>query len=65
MYICFYSGLKLYLTGCLCLTAVYLNCKASWFIICGMAIKYHLCEKTQVHRSIRVPSKVFLFNFGL
>lgn len=70
MYICFYSGLKLYLTGCLCLpfrsqTAVYMKYKASWFIICGMAIKYHLGEKTWVHRSSRVPSKVFLFNLGL
>lgn len=41
---------------------VYLNYKASWFIICGMAIKY---KKKWVHMFIGVPSNVFLFNLGL
>lgn len=69
MYICFYSGLKLYLTGCLYLVpfrsqiAVYLNYKASWFVFRGMAIKYHLGEKTWVHRSLSVPFNFYLIWF--
>lgn len=64
MYICFYSGLKLYLTGCLCLMpfssqiVVGLHWEAPWFLTCEMAIKYQLSKKhrfTATVRYIQVP----------
>lgn len=72
MYICFYSGLKLSLTGGVCVVplrsqaAAYLHCgEASRVLICMMALNTSPARRTPVLYSWGGPSQVFHLDVGL